>query len=159
VIWRVKEDFVNTWRLITHHEKHEEALQIYLHNAFIALGWGRSNDLRKLRLPDASAIAQHIASIKNFVSAQSAGQGGRCLWGFHHEMEVGDFVILSKGLGPLPYVVEVAGDYYWDDKHPLFPGDDYFHRRKVRRRPDLDGGDLWTGPSSGWNSRWALVKL
>ena len=163
------------WRLVTHHERPEEALQAYKRGLpgkgqFVALGWGATGDLLALRPANSCVIQRTILNANDrypsYATLQSAISGGRCLWAFYNEMQLGDLVILSIGKGPLQDVCEVMGTYEWLPT-PVFPGtypnSDYQHIRRVKWRQDLDGTVIWRQrggrPSLGWNLRWALIQL
>jgi len=154
-----------TWRLVTHHgnkESRKSALETYRSGEFIALGWGLIGDLQAWLPPDKDAIRIAIQKIPNFATHQSAGQGGRCLWGFYQEMQPKDLVILSIGQGPLRDVVIVTGDYEWRDT-PVLRDDDYHNRRNVMWVSGQDGREIWEEhggrPAEGWNRMWPLMRL
>ena len=143
------------WRLITHHEYPQDALNWYLQHHVIALGWGNcgAGDLRELDVGNQHEIA-------NLVDETNKGECGRCLWDFWQEMQVDDLVIL-RFASINHKVVKVISDYFFDDTYP--PGvnrnnlDGYYHRRKIeltQENPDR----LWkqTKFASDTSQRFAL---
>jgi len=67
------------WRLITHHEYPDDALQWYLNHSLIALGWGDIGDLQNQQIncqTDISVLCNQVYGPGN------TGECGRCLWDF-----------------------------------------------------------------------------
>jgi ppGpp synthetase/RelA/SpoT-type nucleotidyltranferase len=145
---------MKTWRLMAHHQNPVEAVHIYSEEGFIAIGWGHTGELQGSNFTSHQEITKQITS--TWPDAHNAGQGGRVLWGFIHELSRGDYVIVSVP-GRRMLVMEVTGDYFWE------PSTDdvllnYQHRRPAKV-VDIDPDELWTqhgGIKSPWNSRWTL---
>lgn len=117
----------------------------------IALGWGWTDDLRKLRPTAPRIISEHITGL-----GKSGGPtAGRCLWRLYGADPVGslqihDLVILGHGAtrewGRALLVVEVTGPYDYSTDGAL---DDYFHIRPAR--PTTIQADwLWRQMTEGY---------
>jgi predicted Mrr-cat superfamily restriction endonuclease len=147
---------MNVWRLITHHDDKDAALSWSRQNGRIAIGWGGVGDIRTRSYRSAEDIAAAIRT--TYPNLQNSGSGGRGLWSLFAEMEKGDFVILSASR-PREMVVEVEGDYEWDEQSPL--DGDYQHQRRVLIRRDLSPEDIWNtagGAAPGQNVHQTLIR-
>jgi len=150
------------WRLITHHTNPDEALIWYQEHNLIALGWGNIGNLQNQQVNN-----QHdIAALYNQVYSQgNAGECGRCLWDFWNVMAIGDLVILGIGKGRRACVVEVVGNYLFNNNYPPNVNaqmlDGYYHRRAVMPTKH-EANDIWKQnalPAPGANIRHALCQL
>ncbi len=130
---------MNVWRLITHHEDKDAALFWTRQNGRIAFGWGNIGDIRIRNYESKEEIA---AAIKvTYPQLRNSGSGGISLWDFYSNMVLGDLVVLSASK-PRELVVEVQGQYEWQEQAPL--EGDYYHQRGVLIRRDLDPEkDIW----------------
>jgi predicted Mrr-cat superfamily restriction endonuclease len=159
---------MNTWRLIAHHEEVERAIDRYLNKSRIAIGWGFVGDLRLSQPNNASEITELIkrarldnknAHIGARLNVENSHLGGPSLWRFFHEMDKGDFVILSDG-HKRRAVLHVIGDYEWTEKSPLLISETYCHQR-LAEKTNFNPDDLWERchhQADGENIRWPLVR-
>lgn len=143
------------WRLVAHHERPEEAATLMIAANVLAVGWGRTGDLAKLRPANASEIAKVIA--KAYPEAENAHLGGPSLWNLYNEMKPGDLVILTANSRKL-HVFEVFGDYMFDDSGVVLG---YPHQRGAALT-SLNPDDLWQAVGAdvarGQNIRWTLAR-
>lgn len=156
---------MNYWRLVTHHEHPQLALDEYRHRSIIALGWGAIGHLAAMQANGPNPIRRALLNIPDYVSPRRARSAAECLWDFYQEMQQGDLVVLSLGeSGGIQHdVVEVIGGYEWVPT-PVFPGpnlleNDYHHVRRVRWRSDLDGVRVWASRSHSGDIYKALIRL
>ncbi len=148
------------WRLITHHEYPDDALQWYLNHSLIALGWGDIGDLQNQQIncqTDISVLCNQVYGPGN------TGECGRCLWDFWQIMATGDLVILGTGGGYRACVVEVVGNYFFDITYPPSVNaqrlDGYYYRREVKLT-NYNADVLWrrSNLAPGANIRFALCS-
>src|SRR5205807_939781 len=84
--------------------------------------------------------------------------GGSSLWDFCARMQENDLVVLSASK-PRALVVQVEGDYEWEDQSPL--EGDYQHQRGVIVRRDLSPEDIWQkagGAAPDQNNYQTLIR-
>ena len=132
---------MNIWRLMSYHvpEHTAEYAEWSRYNGIIAIGWGEMGDLRKLSLRNENQIKQLIRTHSNN-TPNSCSNGGRSLWRFYQEMQIGDLVILSAN-GSRKLTMRVTGDYYYMN-NGADPSHSYEHRRKAEVVP-IDPNLLW----------------
>ncbi|QNE41909.1 hypothetical protein F1C16_19955 (plasmid) [Hymenobacter sp. NBH84] len=149
---------MNIWRLITHHESADEALQWYRKHQCICIGWDAVGNIHEKGYQEAAAISAVISEV--YPELQNAAMGGPSLWNFYRHMRIGDLVLLRHN-GINQAVVEVRGNYDWkvdsEDGSDLLDG--YPHMRRVKftmHNPD----EIWntTNWASGQNQRWTLAR-
>jgi len=150
---------MNVWRLITHHEIANEALQWYRDNECICIGWEAVGNIHEKGYQNAAAIGAVISEA--YPTLNNAAMGGPSLWNFYHYMKIGDLVILRHD-DINRAVVEIRGNYDWkqDSEDGNGPLDRYPHMRRVKfttHKPD----ELWNNSdwASGQNQRWTLARL
>jgi len=143
------------WKLITHHEKSEEALQEMIVKNRIAIGWSDLGDITLLKPRNSKEISSKIKEIRTDVS--NAMMAGPSLWNLYSEVEIGDQIIIIAN-GKRQCVFEVIGDYVFDRKNSIFG---YSHQRPTILT-DIDPQELWLASDSsvaaGENQRWTLSK-
>lgn len=151
----------NVWRLKTHHEYPEAALEWTRLNNRIALGWGDVGDIGVQGYSSAQHISDAIRVAYN--SPTNAAHGGLNLWSFYNEMKPHDLIILSSTT-PRSLVVEVMGDYVWEPEKPHFIYDEpteYQHQRRVRLSA-WGPEDLWRTAGKkhapGQSPAWPLFR-
>lgn len=149
---------MNVWRLITHWDEPQAALNWSRINSRIAIGWGRAGDIRNY----ASAREIVEAVREEYPGIQNAPLSGGQLWNFCHILAEDDLVILSLGKnGGRSLVVQVQGAYEFvpSEEAPLH--DDFQHQRKVQTT-QLDPNRLWhlagSQPAIGQNIRWTFIR-
>jgi hypothetical protein len=134
---------MQVWRLIAHHEAPAYgqdaagAVDWTLRSRRIAIGWGLIGDLATAGFHSAADIKSAIRLA--YPGLGNAHNGGASLWSFLN-MAVGDLVIV-RGKGATPLVVEVAGPYQYSQNTP-FNGDHYNHQRAVNPT-QLDPNAIW----------------
>ncbi|WBA43180.1 hypothetical protein [Hymenobacter canadensis] len=150
---------MNVWRLITHHEVADEALQWYRENECICIGWEAVGNIQEVGYQNAAAIGAAIS--KAYPTLDNAQMGGPSLWNFYRHMKIGDLVILRHN-GVNRAVVEVMGNYDWkqDSEEEDSPLDSYPHMRRVKFTSQ-DPNELWNNSdwAAGQNQRWTLARL
>ena len=131
---------VTIWRLIAHHENRDAALCWSLKNERIAVGWGAIGDIRAKDYESSEEIRDAIGHF--YPELRSSSNGGFSLWNFFDVMKRGDLVIVRGAKSSC--VIEVTGDYFFDNQHFPFSEKDgnYFHQRRVRLTP-FDPDTLW----------------
>ncbi len=131
---------MNIWRLIPHHEQPAEFAEWSRSNGVLAIGWGLMGDLRQHHFRDEAELKQLTARTHPGYSTNSWVNGGRSLWRFYSEMQIGDLVIISAS-GSRKLTMRVTGNYYFvnlgDD-----PSHYYEHRRNAEVVP-IDPNLLW----------------
>jgi predicted Mrr-cat superfamily restriction endonuclease len=149
---------VRVWRLITHHTDKDAALFWTKQHQRIAIGWGKTGDIRAHNYNSADEITTAVK--REYIGFHNAHVGGNSLWNLYSRMQEGDLVILSAEK-PRVLVVEVEGDYSWNgDTRDAPAGGDYWHQRKVRIRRDLNPEDIWkrAGGAARQNVHQALIE-
>jgi len=132
---------MKVWRFMSYHvpEQAAQYAEWSRRNGTIAIGWGEMGDLKKLPLRNEDEIKQLIRTHTNN-TPNSCANGGRSLWRFYQEMEIGDLVILSAN-GSRKLTMRVTGDYYYLN-NGADPSHCYEHRRKAEVVP-IDPNLLW----------------
>ena len=124
---------MNIWRLIPHHERPADFAGWSSRNGTIAIGWGLMGDLRQHRFHNEDELKRLVTHAHPTYSANSRANGGRSLWRFYDQMQVGDLVIISAS-GSRKQTMRVTGEYCFvnlgDD-----PSHYYEHRRKAEVVP------------------------
>lgn len=142
------------WRLIAHHEKATEAVELMTNSNRIAIGWSDIGDLSKAKPRGPSDITMLISEVR--ADHANANMGGPSLWNLYSDMQEGDFVILSAN-GRRRCVFEVAGPYVFEPGPGQILG--YGHQRDAVRT-DMDPDQLWescgSAVAAGQNLRWTL---
>ncbi len=149
---------MNVWRLITHWNEPEAALNWSRINSRIAIGWGRTGDIRNYSSAREIVEAVH----KEYPGIQNAPVSGRQLWDFCHTLAEDDLVILSVGKnGGRSLVVQVKDQYEFVPFEEAPLRDDFQHQRQVQIT-QIDPNHLWhlagSQPAIGHNIRWTLIK-
>ncbi len=143
------------WRLVAHHEKSEDALQLMKEKGRIAIGWSDLGDLTHMNPQSSKEISTEIKRIR--VDVSNAMMAGPSLWNLYSEVEIGDQIILTAS-GKRKCVFEVTGDYIFDNENPILG---YSHQRAAALT-DIDPQELWIASDSsvaeGENLRWTLSK-
>ncbi len=124
----VKLPAMNVWRLKTHHDNPTGALAWIRKNQKIALGWGLIGDLNQRGYNSAAKVG--AAMRQHYPNANNTGSGGPSVWNFYDQLKIGDLVILSA-LAPRVLVVEVVGNYEFDNHNAPVSGE-YWHQRAVK---------------------------
>jgi predicted Mrr-cat superfamily restriction endonuclease len=150
---------MNVWRLIiTHESDPEPMLRWAKNNGRLAIGWGLIGSIKDNRYYSPQDISDAIN--KYYPELHNAGHGGGSLYNFYNNVQLGYLVIISKS-GKRYYVMEVKGDYYFDNTSEKPPSGDYQHQRKASVLP-IDADKLWqvTGaaPIAGHNLYWTFCK-
>lgn len=102
-------DFMNIWRMKTHHIDPEGAVAWSRKHGRIAIGWGRIGDVTEFQTQvDIREAIRSCYPTPQY--SNNAHLGAPSLWDLCHTMQKGDLVILS-GRAPRELVVEVIGDY------------------------------------------------
>jgi hypothetical protein len=131
---------MNVWRLIPHHIDPFAFADWSRSKGALAIGWGQMGDLRQCDTHNEAEMKRLVAEAHPDYSPGSKANGGRSLWRFYHEMQVGDLVIISAS-GSRKQTMRVTGYYYFvklgDD-----PSHYYEHRRKAEVVP-IDPNRLW----------------
>ena len=144
---------MNVWRLITHWREPEAALKWSQQNGRIAVGWGRTGDIRNY-----TSAREIVGAVRNeYPGIQNAPLSGGQLWNFCHTLAQDDLVILSVGKnGGRSLVVQVKGGYEFVSSEEAPLRDDFQHQRKVEVTPS-DPNRLWhlagSQPAMGHNIR------
>ena len=133
---------MNVWRLISFHmPEHSVHFADWMRkNGTLAIGWGGMGDLNKQEFLNEEQLKWILKSTHPNNSPGSCANGGRSLWRFHHEMEIGDLVIISAS-GSREHTMRVTGDYYYVNN-----GDDPSHGYEHRRKAEVvrnDPNHLW----------------
>ena len=133
---------IQIWRLITHHEDRDGALRWSLNNGRIALGWGRIGELGAHKFGSEAEISEAILHQFNIGAhpLNNSKAGGFSLWNFYTKMQIGDLVILRGA--KMSRVVQVTGDYFFDEQNMPSPHDFYNHQRRVEVTK-LDAETIW----------------
>lgn len=141
---------------MTHHCDTEAAVAWSREQRRIAMGWGHIGDIGRYSCPEDVVYAVR----DRYPELPTWAVSGKQLWGFAHEMKVGEPVILSTG-SSRPAVMIIAGEYEHTLGSQPPSSDDYFNQRPVRET-GIEPDGLWkvagSGPAVGWNVRWTLVK-
>ena len=144
---------MNVWRMITHHKDRPGAIAWTKQNGRIAIGWGRTGDIRKYH-----SEAEIKAAIRDcYPQLRNAHFGAPSLWDFCHEIQIGDLVILA-GRNPRELVVKITGNYEFVAEEVPILGD-YQNQRSVEIM-QLDGNELWhqAGKAPGQPVYRTLIK-
>lgn len=146
---------LNIWRLIAHHEKATEAVELMTKRNRIAIGWPESGNLHSLNPETQSDIRHSILSTN--AELPNATSGGASLWRFYKRLQMGDHVIVNAN-GRRISVFEIAGPYQFVEQEAhIFS---YRHQREAILT-DINAEKLWhkVGASvlPGENIRWTLV--
>lgn len=146
------------WRLITHHERGEEALEQYRSRGVIALGWGDIGDLRSVAPGSRKEIYDLIREAYPMVG--NAKHGAASLLAMYNELSIDDLVILSTQ-GVRRAVMRVTGPYVWTEPDAILG--EYQHRRTAELASDVDPNEAWreggAEVASGFNIRMPLIPL
>lgn len=146
---------MNIWRLIAHHEKAGDAIELMKSQNRIAIGWSEIGDLSMAHPKDQSEITNLI--LQSDRSHKNAHLGGPSLWNLYKELQKGDFVILNAN-GKRRCVFEVAGPYLYESGDNQILG--YGHQRPAFLT-SIDPNQLWSNSGSsvllGQNVRWTLA--
>ncbi|MBD2752645.1 hypothetical protein [Spirosoma validum] len=131
---------MNIWRLISYHEEDlkENVTRRFIEHGRIAIGWGLVGDLNQYRSPEAvkEAIRKHYSTSKN------GRIGWPTLWHMRTNVMLNDLIIIDAQK-PWAKVVEIIGEYEWNNQQPNVANDpNYNHQRPVRLRNDLDPEQL-----------------
>jgi len=102
-------------------------------NDYISLGWGGDVDFGKL--PQEKEWEPARDAIKKLMDDEGSDYAGKkfavqAVYFFKNHMDVGDIVIVSKGLNQVQAIAQVTGEYEY--RPELIPGVGYEHFRKVR---------------------------
>jgi 5-methylcytosine-specific restriction protein B len=102
-------------------------------NDYISLGWGGDVDFSQL--PKEKEWEPARDSIKQLMVDSDSEQAGKrfavqAMYWFKNHIDVGDIVIVSKGLTQVQAIAQVTGEYEY--RPELIPGEGYEHFRKVR---------------------------
>ena len=146
------------WRLISVHKellKSEVALN-FINKGCVAIGWGAIGDLDKY--DSWQAIGKAIR--KAYPDLTNSNIGGPSLWHLVANVQIGDLIIIDAQKG-WAKVVEVTGDYFWNDEQPNVTGSfDYYHQRPIKFRDDIDANQLLkitgTRPAPGQSAQLVL---
>ena len=131
---------MNIWRLIPSHDDPAGVAKWSRRNGIIAIGWGQMGNLNLLPFQTEAELRQIVAEAHPSYTTNSQVNGGRSLWRFHHDMQVGDLVILSAK-GSRKVTMRVIGDYYFVNM-----GEDPTHYYEHRRKAEvvsIDPDRLW----------------
>jgi hypothetical protein len=148
---------LNVWRLITHHERQEDFLQMAKNEGRLAVGWSDIGDIMQHSYDTPEKIAQAIR--REMPHLRNAHLGGPSLWRFCYKVELKDLVILSTGKRR-GCVMKVKDGYFYEDAREGTLSEDYQHQRRAEAVPE-DAGELWEragGLAVGENIRWTFVK-
>ncbi len=149
---------MNVWRLITHHDNPEYALQWFKKKSRIAIGWGKIGNITHNKYSSTEDIS--LAIKMEYPDVSNSMIGGICLYDFCYNMQPGDLIILSTG-SKRELVMEVEGEYEFNKYPEEKPLGDYQHQRKACILP-LDSDELWKTAGSaiveGQSIRWPLVQ-
>ncbi|NLD49251.1 MAG: restriction endonuclease, partial [Clostridiaceae bacterium] len=99
-----------------HAGKTGDADSLFLKKNFVALGWSRMGDLKKIKADRESfkkAIAVNYPEDKPGSVPVSAGQ----LYRFCHEMKVGDYIAYPSKKDKQIHVGKIEGEYKYDPTH------------------------------------------
>ena len=131
---------MNIWRLIPYHVKDRaaELAEWSRRNETIAIGWGGTDDLGKQRFSSEAEMKRIVADAHPDFVPNSKVNGGKSLWRFYKEMQIGDLIIISAA-GSRKQTMRVTGDYYYAHDDPYHH---YEHRRKAEVVP-IDANILW----------------
>lgn len=142
--------------MITHHTDRDSAIAWTKRNGRIAIGWGRTGDIRQYASQDQLKTAiRDCYPIPPY--GNNAHWGAPSLWDFCHEIQIGDLVILS-GRKTRELVVKITGDYeFVAGESPLFG--DYQNQRGAEMML-IDGNQLWhkAGKAPGQPVYRTLIK-
>lgn len=133
---------MNIWRLMSNHvpERTAEFAEWSRRKGQLAIGWGQMGDLSKLSFHNEAELKHLVFGTHPSNTSNSCANGGRSLWRFYNDMQIGDLVIISAS-GSRKQTMHVTGDYYYVNN-----GDDlshyYEHRRKAEVVP-IDPNLLW----------------
>ncbi len=124
--------------MIVHHTDRAAAMRWTRANRRIAIGWGKSGDVRQYDAKD------HIKTVLPVLypppHPNNSKSGSESLWSFCHDMQIGDLIILSGDKGR-ELVVEITGDYeFVAGQSPLYG--EYNHQRAIEIT-QYDGDKLW----------------
>ena len=145
---------------MTHHSRDEaserpewpqQALEWCLREGRVAIGWD-SGDLRQYRSPQ--DITQTVK--RAHPGLHNVPYSGKQLWAFLHDMQVGDFVILSTGT--YRATMQVTGEYEYV---PAGDAQGHYQHQRMAKAVLLPPKQLWKnagGRGVGWAVYWALVK-
>jgi len=146
---------MNIWRLIAHHKKPDEAIELMIEKSRIAIGWSDIGDMTKLSPKNQSEITRAIK--KAYPHLNNAHLGGPSLWNLFRKMRKGDLVTLNAKSRKI-CVFEITGEYFFEDGDCKIFGNS--HQRQASLT-SIDPKDLWqsSGASflNGENQRWTLA--
>ena len=133
---------MNIWRLIPYHvrDRAPELAEWSRKNGVLAIGWGQMGELEQYSVRSETQMKRLVADNHPDYPTNSKVNGGRSLWRFYHEMQVGDLVIVSAS-GSRRQTMRVTGEYYFV---PL--GEDTSHYYEHRRKAEavrIDPDHLW----------------
>ena len=126
------------WRLLLSHDDPAAALRWSREHNRIALGWGRIGHVVARGLDSERAIADAINHA--YPGLGSASRGGKALYQFVYELQVGDLVVLRSKRNEA--VVRVVGEYRLAAAGEPLLGSGYDHQRAVAFVRD-DPTDFW----------------
>lgn len=114
------------WRMMAHHERGESAARWSEERGRLAIGWGKTGDLRQAWCRSPRDISARIKQA--YPTHRNRPDGAPSLWNFVHEVDVGDRVIVARD-GRRLHVAEVTGDYTFASPEDSFERGDYQHQR------------------------------
>jgi hypothetical protein len=148
---------VNVWRLITHHKRPEDFLQMAKNEGRLAVGWSDIGDITQHGYDTPEKIARAIK--REMPDNPSAHLGGPSLWRFSYKVKIKDLVILSTGKRR-DCVMKVTGEYFYAEMREGRLSEDYQHQRTAQVVPK-DADELWEkagGLAVGETIRWTFVE-